>query len=439
MGIEQIDDEFDNMGTSFVMLNSAKGEALYAKVSGSFVKNAALPTSIAVRQNPCIEKPVPDNGMHSGFKRIWRGGDWKQAVRDSYDKLHFDIALVCLWSPNYGNAITNYALYKTVEKYGSVIGVDAVSKRLQNKTEAFADKYCRRSSKIFPGEAWEMVAEYCDTFLVGSDQVWNAQYASGSNWGTFFQLGFVGKDKRKISYASSFGQRGLEPSGETMKKLYQEFTRISVREEFGINSCREKYQVSAEQVLDPVFLLDREEYGSLVDRWIEEREAFGKSQPESESFIVAYLLDPTVEKREFCEQLKEKTGGTFKIIYLTDAHMALRDTSRHILRFENVKTEVEVEEWLYYLQNAEYVITDSFHGTCFSVIFHKPFLTFVNRQTDRFKIFEDLSDISERILQTVDLRECDRIFRQIDYGKVDKVLLEERERSLRWLAEALKA
>lgn len=438
-GIEQINDAFDNMGTSFVTLNSAKGENLYEKVSGNFVINVALPTNIAVRQNPCIERPAPDNRMHPRFKRIWRGGDWKQAVRESYNGLHFDIALVCLWSSNYGNAITNYALYKTVEKYGSVIGVDAVSKRLQNKFEVFADKYSQRSSEIFPGEAWDMVAEYCDTFLVGSDQVWNSRYASGSNWGTFFQLGFVGKDKRKISYASSFGQRGLEPSGETMKKLYQEFTRISVREEFGINACREKYQVFAEQVLDPVFLLDREEYDGLVGRWIEARKASGKSLPENGAFIAAYLLDPTVEKREFCEQLKKKTGGSLEIIYLIDAHVVTRDASRHILQFENVKAEVEVEEWLYYLQNAEYVITDSFHGTCFSVLFHKPFLTFVNRQTDRFKIFEKLPDISGRVLQTVDPEECERIFRQIDYGKVDKALLAEREKSMRWLEESLKA
>lgn len=438
-GIEEIDEAYGDRGTSFVTVNTLKGESLYGSVAKDIIIYNVFPTKVAVSKgNVPIEKSVSDNMMHKLLKDIWQGGDWKQAVGEIYDKLHFDVAFVGLWGINYGNAITNYALYYTLKKYGSVIAVDTGVNYLQGKIKDFAAQHFLRSSELFSKWEWDELQKHCNIFLVGSDQVWNSRFAKESNWGDFFQLGFVDENKRKVSYASSFGQKGLEPSAEQMKKLYQEFAHISVREEFGIDVCREKYQVNAVQVLDPVFLLREEEYSDLLDKWIS-----GIVQPkgyhlEEGPFIVAYLLTPTVQKRVACKKIQDKLGG-IKLIYMLDNVGLTRDLDRHILQFENVKTDLEVEEWLYYIRNAEYVITDSFHGTCFSVIFHKHFLSFTNRETDRFNFFDKLPGISERILGTVDVENCDKIFEPIDYDAADEVLLKERAYSMQWLQEALEA
>lgn len=437
-GIEKIDERYDNLGTSFVTVNTLRGEELYRGVNKSFRLHDILPVKAAVKNNLCIEKSVPDNRMHKLLKNAWQGGGWKQNIETVYDRLHFDVAFVGWLGENYGNAITNFALYKTLETFGSVLLVDTGINRAKGKFLDFLQKYFVHSSEFYPRGEWEKLQEHCDTFLVGSDQVWNSQLADEAGWGNFFQLGFVKGDKRRISYASSFGQKGLEASGEQMKELYRKFDRISVREEFGVDVCREQYQVDAVHVVDPVFLLQKGDYDRLIDGWISEITRQEMFQLEKEEYIVAYLLDPTVEKQKFCKELQRRAKG-IKIIYMIDNDRKTRDLHRHILQFENVKLELDVEEWLYYLRNAKYVVTDSFHGTCFLLIFHKLFLSFTNRQTDRFKFFDKFPGLSGHILSMTDSKNCDKIFEQIDYAAVDEALSKERDYSMQWLREALRA
>lgn len=430
-GITKVDKAYDDFGTSFVTVNSAKGELLYQGIRNSFEKCMVMPTSMATIHNKCIEKPVSDNELHKQMSAVCEDSDWSLAQSKVYSKLKFDIALVSLWSSNYGNAITNYALYHELKKKNSVLVIDTGVNHSQGKFEEFRQHYFVHSSSYYGKREWKDLQRSCDTFVVGSDQVWNAKFAEESNWGNYFQLDFVNDDKKKISYASSFGQRGLEPRTEEAVKLYQRFQHISVREEFGVESCRELYQMQVEQVVDPVFLLQEQEYDELIGRWNSQ-----KLNAEEETYIVAYLLSPTVEKRKFCEKLQAQLNG-MKIVYVIDNAIEIRDWSRHVLNFENVRVDLDVEEWLCYLRKASYVVTDSFHGTCFSIIFHKQFLSIVNRQTDRFRFFEKLPGIEDRILQKADEGVTDKIFDKINYKMVDEKLNQERERSRKWLDDAL--
>lgn len=430
-GITNIDNMYDDMGTSFVTLNSAKGEKLYQEIRDLVGICTLLPTSMAVVQNPSIENSVEDNELHRRMADICKKGDWERAQREVYQGLRFDVAMVCLWSKNYGNAITNYALYHTLQKGRSVLAIDTGINHSQGKFEEFKKRQFMLSSEYYGYREWTNIQKSCDTFMVGSDQVWNSKFTERSHWGNFFQLDFVRDDKKKISYASSFGQKGLEPHTEEDRRLYRRFQHISVREAFGVESCRELYGMTAEQVVDPVFLLTDREYDDLIRQWNP-----GILDEEEEPYIVAYLLSPTVEKRKFCERLQAQLNG-MKIVYIIDNAMEVRDWGRHVLNFENVRVDLDVEEWLCYLRKADYVVTDSFHGTCFSIIFHKTFLSIVNRQTDRFQFFENLPGIAERILQKTDVAMTDTMFEEINYDVVDEKLERERERSQRWLDNAL--
>lgn len=430
-GIRDIDDSFDEWGTSYITLNSRKGEQLWQGIKSALVLYKTFPVSLAVQQNKHIECPVRDNELHRQIQKLWKAGDWQSAQKQIYKKLHFDVAMVALLGQNYGNAITNYALYHVLQTEKRTLMIDTGVYQAQGKFEDFIRRHFLLSSDYYGRREWDDIQESCNTFVVGSDQVWNSKFTEESHWGTFFQLDFVNDDKKKISYASSFGQSGLEPRTEETKRLYQRFQYLSVREAFGVEACRKLYQMDAEQVVDPVFLLQDKEYEDLIRQWNPQ-----KPDEEEEPFIVAYLLSPTVEKRKFCEKLQAQLNG-MKLIYMIDNAMEVRDWARHVLNFENVKVDLDVEEWLYYLHKAKYVVTDSFHGTCFSIIFHKPFLSIVNRQTDRFQFFGKLPGIEEHILQSAEEAIVEKIFEKINYEAVDEKLNQERDRSKKWLDNAL--
>lgn len=426
-GIGTMDEEYGENGTSFVTVNTAKGEKLFRYLANLGGRVSLFPAKGAVTWNPCIEKAVKDNEMRRLLSQKKEEGiGWQQAVDAIFKELHFDIAMVCLWSENYGNAITNYALYRTLKKKYSVVAVDTGVSQPRNKFLEFAEAHYQMASELYPSREWDKLLGSVDIFLVGSDQVWNYKYIQDNNWGHYFQLGFVGRDKRKVSYASSFGTEGLEPPTAEYGTEYQEFDAVSVREEFGIESCRIKYGIQAVQVLDPVFLLKADEYEALLPRRL----------VEEEPYILAYLLTPSAEKREYCESLQQKMGG-IKIIYMIDNVLQNRNLWRNILKFENVKVELAVEEWLAYLHGAQYIITDSFHGTCFALIFQKQFVSFVNRESGRFKFFNKLPGVGERILETVEEKGLQVFDKPLDYGEVDRYLMTERERSLAWLDAAL--
>lgn len=220
---------------------------------------------------------------------------------------------------------------------------------------------------------------------------------------------------------------GAEPPAEDYAKYYQRFEHVSVREQFGVKLCREKYDVEAEWVLDPVFLLEEQDYAKLVEN---------VQVHEEEPFIMAYILNPTKEKREVCKKIQALLGG-IKIVNVSENSPQKRDENRHVLEFDNVMGDIEVEDWIYYMKNCQFVITDSFHGTCFAVIFKKRYITFINRQPGRFQVFEKFTGTSQRISQHVDVNSISQYLEDMDYDTIHKELAQERERCLKWLDNAL--
>ena len=137
------------------------------------------------------------------------------------------------------------------------------------------------------------------------------------------------------------------------------FDAISVREDHGVTICNDIYHVKAEQVIDPVFLLDHNNYCELAQR---------SRRKEDTPYLLAYILDMTPEKKNIVEQYERNKGLQAKFV------SAEKDAS------------LSVEEWLAQFRDASYVITDSYHGTVFSIIFNKEFKCLYNesRGSTRF-------------------------------------------------------
>lgn len=181
--------------------------------------------------------------------------------------------------------------------------------------------------------------------IVGSDQVWRAGFAM--NYGYDYFLDFVPKDVAKLSYAASFGLSEWEYTEEQSQKIRQlvdGFKAVSVREDEGVTLCRKYMGVKAEHVLDPTMLLRAEDYAPITSPRIV-----------PEDYVFVYWLGSAEEKQK-------------AIIYANIKDKKLVDIS-----LRGSEPLMPVEDWLSYIKHADQVVTDSFHGCVFSILFGKQF------------------------------------------------------------------
>lgn len=183
-----------------------------------------------------------------------------------------------------------------------------------------------------------------DFFVAGSDQVWNPYY-EGSN--EFFYLPFADRAKR-ITYAPSIGVNHIPD--EIKSKIgnwFQNFDSISIREEEGQRIIKENYGIDSKVVCDPVFLLSTQD-------WLD---VSSKRSLEQSYFAVYILGKKCVETKIQLRHLEKRYGVRAIDIYTRDNPDALFCSP---------------EEFLTVLNESEFIVTDSFHATAFSILFEKP-------------------------------------------------------------------
>lgn len=356
-------------------------------------------------------------------------------------KKSYDIAVVGWWhNSNYGSMLTYYALHQVLSNWGySVLMIHEalgykkgrVKQDTSNAPHTFAKKHYKFTEQINFKELSQF-NDICNTFIVGSDQLWNP-HISRVNSDCF--LDFTTDDIKRISYGTSFGNRGvIKANPQFVKDNYnsiRRFDAISVREEYGIDIARESFGVQAFCVADPVFLLDISEYIALADQ---------ATCTVDEEYLLAFILDPTEEKKNIIVKIAN-TMGFKKIFILTDPYQSA------ILRAEQIFTEpnmemlklsqISPENFLNAYRNAAYVVTDSFHGTCFSYIFRKNFNVFYNilRGEDRFKNLVGLMGLENRRIYEDGYTSID--LSEIDYSKSEENVNRLRDISLKWLKDVI--
>lgn len=416
-GINQISEFDDGLGTSFVTLNTEKGVILFGKIVNRIKKSAQTDIEHAIKYNPCIVESVRKNKIRDIFFSCYDKKSLVNTVKKLKQEIRFDAALVYMWSNNYGNALTNYALYTYLTQKGmNLLALDNMSTlRPEKDMRRFAQQHYNLSSEYFNDYAYNLVNECCDSFIVGSDQNWNYLYESAYGYGRYFQLDFVGENKKRFSYATSFGRPNAAIPPELGGDLYRKFDVISVREDFGVDVCHDLYGVEAVRVLDPVFLLSAKEYDVLLK---------GMSNECEEPYILVYVLNPTEKKIRLFKEIQKRLGGIRLITVLDNSSVSIH-YNKKVYNYENIITSLTVEQWLNYIKNSSFVITDSYHGMCFSIIFRKTFLAIKNRERYRFATFEKYSEFKNRILDDVDNWMLDEWTKELDYDKVKDLLNEE--------------
>ena len=245
----------------------------------------------------------------------------------------------------------------------------------------FLDTYINQSESFYPSiEELKTAPPDADIYITGSDQVWNfwgqpLTVAKHETLDAFF-LNFGKPETKRIAYAASFGTRSIDKkSSEIIKPLIKNFSFVSIREKSGLSLCESCGYRNAEWVPDPTLLLDKNHYRSLS------RDL--QSEKIKKPFCLVYMVR---DNQDFLHKIYTWAGkNNFVICLITNSALIL-----HNYR----ETFATIPEWIWLIDNAEYVITDSYHGSIFSLIFGKPFgiIPFDNckndlRLNDLFKRF----------------------------------------------------
>ncbi len=279
-------------------------------------------------------------------------------------------------SENYGAILQAYALQHKLEELGCCAEyLDYPSHNqmtLTRKTLNIANRVVR--SMLGYRRRAKRTQEFCsenintakpgdneyDGYIVGSDQVWHPEYLASSD--DFFLLPFVGEGVNKYSYASSFGLGKLPESSQTKYLHYlSRFKRLGIREQSGLDIAK-AMQLEATLTPDPTLLLSNSEWSELV-----------APRQISHKYIFCYVMQGDNATAEYVERvaksMKESQFYDCKIIFMGDKEFKKLRPGYHLI------TDAGPREFMSYIKFAEFVITSSFHGTCFSINFCRPFLS----------------------------------------------------------------
>lgn len=261
-----------------------------------------------------------------------------------------------------------------------------------------------RSRKI----DWKLVESLrFDAVIVGSDQVWRPAYNYDI---TAMFLKPIGGNIKKIAYAASFGTdiwEFTDSQTNECRELIKSFTGVSVREEDAVGLCKQHLDCDATWVLDPTLLLTRKDYlQACID--VECKKPF----------VFAYILDESEKKISEIKHFAAAKGLDYMIKSAGPKAVA-KDT---------------IEEWLSYFRDAKYIITDSFHGTVFSILFNKDFMVYGNnkRGNSRFNSLLGLFSLKNRLTTSIPDKWSD-----IDWNAVNCAHKSKREESINWLMSKL--
>lgn len=247
-----------------------------------------------------------------------------------------------------------------------------------------------------------------DAFIVGSDQVWRSAYLDNI---TCYYFDFLPDEKKRMSYAASFGVDYLDYSRCDKNKcaeLIKKFDIVTVREFEGIDICRDCFGIEAIKVIDPVFLLTKEDYSILANK--------GSNLVNGEPFLFSYILDWTEEKRRIINKISKK-----KNLVIVD----LLPEKFHLVGPSKLSSLVfpPIYDIIRAFRDASYIVTDSFHGTAFSIIMNRPMSVFLNDSRGNSRLYSILKtfNLKNRIISNDEF--CDD---SIDFDMINDLIFNQR-------------
>lgn len=358
------------------------------------------------------------------------------------------------YGENYGNRLQNYALQETLKGLGletvtvrhqlkmGETGFRKILRHIKNTVKIILGKPYGKSRRlrvkrfrvfnskniVYSKEvlgnnaASESLDNRYDYYIVGSDQVWNTEFGDISSNINNFLASFTDGSKR-IAYAASFGQNYIP---QQYKRLFEKelpkFKAISVREASGVPLV-ESCGAEAEVVLDPTMMLTTKSWDKLSKK---------PKYVDDSAFIVTYFLGG---RSETIEAYITQVANGRKIYNLESEQLS----DEKIKNLDIYLTTPDEFVWLF--AHADCILTDSFHGTVFSILYHRPFMVFDRIVNGKKSGMESRIDT---LLSTFHLEQCRGNIDNPcgepvdgDWDEVEKILATERDKSINFLKKAL--
>lgn len=271
----------------------------------------------------------------------------------------------------------------------------------------FRDNYLHLTRKYTSSEDLKKDPPIGDIYCTGSDQVWNTTYNGGIL--DEYYLSFVPKGKIKIALSSSFGSKSISESNkETVQKLLLDYDQISVREESALTILQNLGIKKGIHVVDPTLALSSSEWDCLL-----------QLKPiRKEKYVLVYQLNNNAEMISFAKKLAKQLN--LELVMITKSIRAK-------LYCRNVYFCPTIIQFLSLIKNADYVVTDSFHGTAFSLNFNKEFYIFYPPHYNTR--IQSLLNITHTLDRVVSVEQFDNYsLMPIDYDNVNAILKRERKK-----------
>ena len=346
------------------------------------------------------------------------------------------VGMVLYASDNYGSCATNYALCKAVNELGyTPILLDSCVP-LQGVSDTYLHEHFDSIGNNLSENKYGDLNELFDRFILGSDYSLNIESLHTAQYIEYFLMAFADNKKIKIAYAPSLGKPNVENDQclcYLYKCLLRRFQLVTFRELSAVELAQKFFGIKSYNVIDPVFLVEDYVFNNIT------RDV---RHSEEKPFLLAYILDHNHEKQQLIENISKELDLDYKIVFDRGVY------KRHSMdkrEFHNsrVVNNPSFKEWLYHFTRASFVITDSFHGTCFALLFHKQYISLKNRNTLRFDSLAHLLGygcIPKKVHIYEDVQEVmndPEKFKIIDFNQFDRRIAHERARCLELLRKAL--
>lgn len=424
---------------SLVIVNTKNGEFLLKNVMPKFNNFIEFDITFELKNNYPILHPSP---KHFNREYILQNINNKtiiqllnDAKKSNIEKNSKNVGILNFFyeNYNYGANLVAYSLSKVVEKLGYkpyIINFDPfppLDSITRYRTQAFLDfrqDYLNLTPLYTSSSFLNETNDYIDSFIVGSDQVWRKTITK-NNLKTYF-LDFVNWNKNCISYGASYGTNKFEGNYNEIndcKLLLKKFSNVSVREKDAINITKELFDANSCLVLDPTLLLTKEDYNTLILK---------ENVTNKKGHIAIYTLFDQDEN--FNKELKR--------LFPNKEILNIKTHSEYIPLLDRKELVYNsIPNWINEIKNADYIVTDSYHGLLFSLIFEKDFICLGKNSSAKSR-FDSLSEllggnISSRIIGSLSDVNTISTLIKLNYNDINKNIQNEREKSLKFIKGSL--
>lgn len=303
-------------------------------------------------------------------------------------------------------------------KKAAYILLKSLSVLIKKKTfGGFVKKNCNLTSrKYITADDLKNDPPKADIYVTGSDQVWNSKYNEGVDAGFFLE--YAPKDKKAVAFVSSFGKTSLDDDEiELTKEYLKKYSLISVRENAAMNILND-LGYSSVQLIDPTLQITRDEWGKVASKRLI-----------SEKYLVLMLLyNEDNGATEYARKIADEKG--LKLVKLSWELFRPKEVDK-------LMTHRSPEDFLSLFMNADFVVTNSFHGLAFSINFNRQFVIVPrNEFNSRLQSLLELTGLEDRMVTSAEaaLSEADKF---IDYSPVNERLDAERKRAQEFIKEVI--